>query len=885
MRHLEHFLSRLEGVCETSAGWRACCPCPGHGGSEKGDSNPSLSIRLGEGDKILVHCFAGCKLDGILEAMELWYPDLRPGSEPDQPADALAAGPVDDSQTGQAADLRDPDLCHQVYSAMLERLGLCAAHRDNLQARGLTADQIQTRNYRTLTFFEFRQQAVAGLREQYGDKLLQVPGFTSRRGSVTAINIPNGIVIPVRDDGERIVAVQVRRDNEGTDGKYLWFSGGEGGTSCGTPVHVPFGVKPAAVVRVTESPLKADIAFDRSGLPTVGVPGVSNWAPAVSLLKKWGTTTARLAFDADAAVKKSVAVQLRDFAEVLSAEGILVELERWPPEAGKGIDDVLAAGGLTEVLAGEAAMMAIRQAAEQAHGGTDPGDCSSAPEFGSTDVAAGDANTDGVPAETVETVTPPPGDGQTPTLPAFPLETFPTPVADYASKMAASIGCPVDFVAHAILAVAAGAVGASRAVHLGGEWFEPAILYACIIGPPGSAKTPALRAAVKSVYRIQEVYDREFDQAEQVYEQEVKEYEAAVKAVKAATKAKKPEGNPPADSNPAALPQKPTKRVPVRIITSDATVEALAPVLKQNPRGLQMHRDELSAWVKAMDMYRGGRGADRQFYLQVWSSQDVVVDRKAQGTRPIFVPRPHMTVLGSIQPDLLGELADARGRQDGFLDRLLFAYPDAAAGQPWPDQRVGRQVIASWEKVLRRLYRLRMREKDDGTHCPRVLKLTDEAASILKGWWAEHLAAMKSRQFDAELLGGPFAKFRAHVARLALITHCVRYVCHETDSRDIDAESARRATRLTDYYKAHCRKVHARLRVAAEDKRAERIERWVRQNGGQCLARDLYRNEVAGIKTESDAKKALRDLEDRGRGECVPLKHGKKESIRFVLRG
>src|SRR5262249_26545391 len=311
-----------------------------------------------------------------------------------------------------------------------------------------------------------------------------------------------------------------------------------------------------------------------------------------------------------------------------------------------------------------------------------------------------------------------------------------------------SIGCPIDFLAHAQLAVAAAAVGASRSVFLGGDWFESTGLFAGVIGPPGSAKTPALGAVVGPVYRIQQTRDVEHEQAEQVYEQELEEYEAAVKAAKAAGKTKKPGNDPPAEGDPPAVPPKPGKPVPVRIITSDATTEALAPILKQSPRGLLMHRDELSAWVKAMDMYRGGKGADRQFFLQVWSGQDVVVDRKAQGTRPVFVPHPHVTVMGAIQPDLLGELADARGRHDGFLDRLLLVYPDAAVGQPWPEQRVGRRVIASWEKVLRRLYRLRMREKGDGTCWPKVLKLTDEAAGTLKGWWAEHLAEMKSRQFD-----------------------------------------------------------------------------------------------------------------------------------------
>ena len=449
----------------------------------------------------------------------------------------------------------------------------------------------------------------------------------------------------------------------------------------------------------------------------------------------------------------------------------------------------------------------------------------------------------------------------------FPLEVLPAPVADFAMHMAASIGCPVDYVAHAQVTVAGAAIGDSRALYLGGSWFESARLYGCIIGHPGDAKSPALTAVVKPVYRIQHAFDLEFEGREQEYAAQLDEYEQQVKVYRAASKSKKADGRGrrrrPAQAACAA-PEKPTKPTQVRIITTDATVEALAPILKQNPRGLLMHRDELSGWVRTMNMYRGGLGGDRQFFLSAWSGQDVVVDRKSEGTRSLFVPHPFMAVLGSIQPDMLTELADAKGRQDGFLDRILFSFPETTVGQPWPDRRVPRPVIRSWSLVLRRLYRLKMVEREDGTRTPRVVKMTPEATGILKAWWSGHLGEMRGKSFDRELLGGPFSKFRAHVARLALILHSLRRVCHETDDPRIDAESARRATRLADYYMAHCVKVHGRLRVAVEDKRAEAVLGWIRRNGGRCTARDLCRNEVAGIKKSTEAKRMLKDLEDRG---------------------
>jgi len=65
---IEEFLERLEGVQKSSGGWIARCPA-------HGDSNPSLSVSE-SGNRILVHCHAGCKPDEIVAAMGLKMKDL-----------------------------------------------------------------------------------------------------------------------------------------------------------------------------------------------------------------------------------------------------------------------------------------------------------------------------------------------------------------------------------------------------------------------------------------------------------------------------------------------------------------------------------------------------------------------------------------------------------------------------------------------------------------------------------------------------------------------------------------------------------------------------------------------------------------------------------------
>lgn len=69
-RNKEEFLSLLSKVKEISPTQYVAC-CPAHD-----DSNPSLSIKFDNG-KILLHCFAGCPLEDILNSLNITKSDLR----------------------------------------------------------------------------------------------------------------------------------------------------------------------------------------------------------------------------------------------------------------------------------------------------------------------------------------------------------------------------------------------------------------------------------------------------------------------------------------------------------------------------------------------------------------------------------------------------------------------------------------------------------------------------------------------------------------------------------------------------------------------------------------------------------------------------------------
>lgn len=68
---LDRVLSRLERPRRRGSRWTAKCPA-------HEDRNPSLTIGLGEGGRVLLHCFVGCSLASILAALNLTPRDLFP---------------------------------------------------------------------------------------------------------------------------------------------------------------------------------------------------------------------------------------------------------------------------------------------------------------------------------------------------------------------------------------------------------------------------------------------------------------------------------------------------------------------------------------------------------------------------------------------------------------------------------------------------------------------------------------------------------------------------------------------------------------------------------------------------------------------------------------
>lgn len=239
-----------------------------------------------------------------------------------------------------------------VYRQWLSMMPLSAAHREGLRARGLNDTQIDIAGYRT---------GRAGLARALlpfvpVETLRTIPGLWAN-GNVVGDCFAAGLWIPVRDHRGRIVAIKIRLDDppEDTD-KYRWLSStSKGGPGPSAMPHAPIFGQRGAVVRVTEGPLKADVCSMFSGIHTIAIPGATMVTKCLPLLQSLGAKSVLLAWDADVArdygldsrgkqKRNYVASGLERAMHLLGAEGIECAIEYWDEAAGKGLDDVLAAG-------------------------------------------------------------------------------------------------------------------------------------------------------------------------------------------------------------------------------------------------------------------------------------------------------------------------------------------------------------------------------------------------------------------------------------------------------------------------------------------------------------------------------------------------------------
>lgn len=288
----------------------------------------------------------------------MWLHFKKGTNASDQPKQALETiGPK------YQYERADADTLDRVYRHLLGALILEPGDRLELQKRGYANSEIEAIGFKSWPASrELVREAMASLVATFGETLLTVPGFSKDqvKSTIKVVEL-GGYLLPIRDAEKRIIGLQARRDEAP---KYLPFSS-TSALSCGGGllVHVPDVAEPSSAdhVVITEGIHKAEMVARRLGATAIGLPSVTAMALGLPAIEASGKPAVVLALDADARTKPQVGAALIHGANIYAEHGYEVRLATWTLDAGKGLDDVIHAGKLSEVkfLAGKDAWNAI----------------------------------------------------------------------------------------------------------------------------------------------------------------------------------------------------------------------------------------------------------------------------------------------------------------------------------------------------------------------------------------------------------------------------------------------------------------------------------------------------------------------------------------------
>lgn len=411
----------------------------------------------------------------------------------------------------------------------------------------------------------------------------------------------------------------------------------------------------------------------------------------------------------------------------------------------------------------------------------------------------------------------------------FPADILPDPLRRFVVTNAESIGCDSSFIALPALAALASAIGNTRQVRIKADWAEPPILWVGIVGKSGAGKSPAFDRALVGAHAAEKRAAAHNREAAATHDAE------GGKAERLARR---------------------------RHMVGDTTVEAIAPILRENPRGLLVARDELSGWLGSFNQYRArGVGGDEAHWLAMHSARPLQVDRKT-GREHVYVPRAALCVAGGIQPKILRRALTAERLASGLGARLLLAMP-LRKDTPWSDAVGDPAAEAAMLRLSARLYGL---EPDpastDDEMVPIDVPLSPSAREGFVGFVNRHRKAQAEQDDD---LAAAYSKLEVAAARLSLVLQLVT----DPDAREVGDDAMRRALDLVAWLTHEAHRVYAFLDENADQERLRLLAERLQVAGGEMPVRDVYRNDPRHYPQADDARKDLDRLRDAGLGDYV----------------
>lgn len=408
----------------------------------------------------------------------------------------------------------------------------------------------------------------------------------------------------------------------------------------------------------------------------------------------------------------------------------------------------------------------------------------------------------------------------------FPVHALPAPIAAYVVSAADAMSTDPPMLVGHVLAMLGASIGMTRAIIIKeNEWNEPPIIWSMVIAPSGTVKSPALGRATRHLEDLDASHQR-----------------------------------PPTEDGENGAKAR-------RFVVSDPTIEALAPILRDNPRGVILIRDELSGWFASFDRYAARGGGDVPRWLECFHGRTWRIDRKTgpRAERCIRVPSAAVSIAGTIQFGALRASLGQANVENGLAARFLLAMPHTPA-KVWSEARVPKTVDDLVRRIVVRLASLPLPVDAHGLPRPVLVPLDPGAKEAWVDFYNAH--AKVTAQEPSLVVRAGLSKLECYAVRLALIFCMTEWAAgsDESAAQVVSEAHMRAGIEVVRWFAQELRRIDARLNETAHEHELRVLDEWARGQGAPVSARDVARRLRAYQGDSARAESMLEALAAQGFG-------------------
>lgn len=356
----------------------------------------------------------------------------------------------------------------------------------------------------------------------------------------------------------------------------------------------------------------------------------------------------------------------------------------------------------------------------------------------------------------------------------FPIEIFPDEIAHYIRECARTLQNSVDYMGCSLLWIISLCIGNSLRVEVKKGWQEISTIWMAIVGGAGLGKSPSINSIIFPLEEINGEERRRYAKAKKEYD----EYKELSKK----------------DQETVVEVPEPKR---TQFIVDDVTIEALINLHSHNQNGVGVFKDELAGWFKDMNKYK--EGSDKEQWLSSWSGKGIAVDRITRQSD--YIGKPILPVLGGIQPNVLAGFFTEENIDNGFLDRMLFTYPDLEVEGYIEDEiehkvyKYYRDVIVMFYDQLKKIVNI----NNFGDIDPTIAYFDSEAKKEWKRIFNELTTKQNSDETN-EQIKSMLAKQKSYIARFALLINTFECAWKDGNYTEISRNSVLKAEKLSKYF-------------------------------------------------------------------------------------